>query len=149
MAQENSKLNNMLADLQNEKNAILPDDSKADTLLISSPKGDEIFYFGSTKNGLPDGFGIGFYKNKGYYIGNWSNNMRNGTGKHFYINGDKYEGGFLNDMRDGLGIYYYTTGDRYEVNWEKDLMHGEGLIISKDGKKKSGVWFEGKLLKSQ
>lgn len=120
---------------------------KIDTTSLLSPNNNKLFYYGNIdSSGLPNGFGMGLYENKGYYIGNWSENLRNGSGKHFYLNGDKYEGFFKNDVREGYGTYYYHTGDIYEGMWKNDLMNGEGTIIFSDGKKKNGIWLDGKLI---
>ncbi len=116
-----------------------------DTLTLVAPKGINLFFYGNIVSNNPDGFGIGFYENKGYYIGQWKGNSRNGKGKHFYKNGDVYEGNFENDLRKGYGIYYYASGEVFKGEWEKDLMHGEGKIFTPDGKSFSGLWINGKM----
>lgn len=121
------------------------DDMKLDSLTFISPKGATVSYYGKVLNGKPFGFGIGFYKGKGYYIGEWNNNMRHGQGKHVYLNGDIYEGEFVNDQREGYGVYRYASGELYEGEWKADLMNGMGKFTFKDGDVQSGIWQEGKM----
>ncbi len=125
----------------------LLNDAKKDTITLKNSKNVEIFYFGNLTNKIANGFGIGFYKEKGFYIGNWSMNLRNGLGKHNYTNGDVYFGDFLNDKREGFGVYYHETGDKYEGEWKNDLMNGKGIITLKNGTKKEGFWIDGKMKK--
>ena len=117
-----------------------------DSLNLSSPNGDKIFYFGAIEQKRPQGFGIGFYQGKGYYIGEWKGNLRNGTGKHFYKDGSSYNGDFVNDKREGYGVYNYNTGEIYKGYWKNDLMSGEGEIISPNGSSTKGTFAEGKLV---
>lgn len=121
------------------------DDMRLDSLTFISPKGVTVSYYGKVLNGKPFGFGIGFYKGKGYYIGEWKDNARHGKGKHVYLNGDVYEGDFLNDLREGYGIYRYASGELYEGEWKADLMDGVGKFTFKDGDVQSGIWKEGKI----
>lgn len=125
--------------LQNLQNTQL------DTLTLLSPKDVPIFFLGKLVNGEPEGFGIGFYKEKGYYIGHWQGNRRHGNGKHCYLNGDVYEGTFAEDIRQGFGRYLFASGEVYEGEWHNDLMHGHGRITFKNGSSKSGLWVEGKM----
>ncbi len=117
-----------------------------DNIDLFSPDGIKITYYGEMENQRPSGYGIGFYKDKGYYIGNWSDNMRHGTGKHFYKNGDIYLGEFVNDKREGFGKYHYDTGDIFEGEWSNDLRNGKGTVILRNGTKKNGRWHENKLV---
>ncbi|MFN4145464.1 MAG: MORN repeat-containing protein [Runella sp.] len=119
--------------------------NRLDTLRFTSPKNLEVFYYGKVSEHKPEGFGIGFYKEKGYYIGEWSKNMRHGKGKHYYLNGDVYEGEFVNDLRSGFGRYFYASGERYEGHWDYDLMNGQGKIFFKNKTIKNGIWVNGKL----
>jgi hypothetical protein len=122
--------------------------SRKDTLSIKNPNNVALFYFGNLERKAANGFGIGFYKKKGFYIGNWSHNLREGFGKHHYINGDIYIGDFMNDKREGFGVYYYETGDKFEGEWKNDLMNGKGKITLKNGTKKDGFWIDGKIKKN-
>ncbi len=119
--------------------------TQLDTLTLLSPKEVPIFFLGKLVNGEPEGFGIGFYKEKGYYIGHWKGNRRHGNGKHCYLNGDVYEGMFVEDIRQGFGRYLFASGELYEGEWHNDLMHGHGRITFKNGSSKSGFWVEGKM----
>ncbi|MFN3428186.1 MAG: MORN repeat-containing protein [Candidatus Thermochlorobacter sp.] len=121
------------------------DEMRLDSLTFVSPKGVTVSYYGKILNGQPFGFGIGFYKGKGYYVGEWNSNMRHGQGKHVYLNGDIYEGEFVNDQREGYGIYRYASGEIYEGEWKADLMNGVGKFTFKDGDVQSGIWQEGKI----
>lgn len=121
---------------------------RLDSLTFISPKGVEVLYYGRLLGQKPSGFGIGFYKGKGYYIGEWNGNARHGKGKHVYLNGDVYEGEFANDLRDGYGVYRYASGELYEGEWKADLMNGAGKITFKDGDVKSGIWREGKVIEN-
>lgn len=134
-------VNNLTQELHSKNHV----SSKLDTLSITSPKGDKIFYFGKTKQETPNGYGIGFYAEKGYYAGEWKGNLRHGKGKHFYKDGAIYEGFFENYKREGFGIYQFNKNEFYEGMWQNDLMHGEGKIIGKKNKPIEGVWKNGKL----
>lgn len=128
-----------------EQNSSEVSSSKLDTLTIKSPKGDNIFYFGQNNQTKPNGYGIGFYAEKGYYLGEWDGNLRHGKGKHFYKDGAIYEGFFENNKREGFGVYHFNKNEFYEGMWQNDLMHGEGKIIGKKSKTIEGVWKNGKL----
>lgn len=119
--------------------------SKIDTLSTKSPRGDTIFYYGKINQETPNGYGIGFYVEKGYFIGEWKGNLRHGKGKHFYKDGAVYEGFFENDKREGFGVYHFSKNEFYEGLWQNDFMHGEGKIIGKKNKPIEGVWENGKL----
>jgi hypothetical protein len=119
-----------------------------DTLTFLSPKGIEILFFGKLVQGEPAGFGIGFYKDKGYYIGHWKGNKRHGQGRHFYLNRDVYEGDFVEDIREGRGKYFFSSGEVYEGEWHNDQMHGRGRIKFKNGSFRSGTWVEGRMRES-
>ncbi len=119
-----------------------------DTLTFLSPKGIEILFFGKLVQGEPAGFGIGFYKDKGYYIGHWRGNKRHGQGRHFYLNRDVYEGDFVEDIREGRGKYFFSSGEVYEGEWHNDQMHGRGRIKFKNGSSRSGTWVEGRIKES-
>ncbi|MCS7036793.1 MAG: hypothetical protein RMJ33_11190 [Saprospiraceae bacterium] len=119
--------------------------TQIDTLSFLSPKGVEVSFLGRLVYGEPSGFGIGFYKERGYYIGHWKGVKRHGKGKHFHLNGDTYEGEFVEDVRQGYGRYVFASGEVYEGEWQNDLMHGKGRITFKNGSAKSGIWVEGKM----
>lgn len=119
--------------------------TRVDTLSFLSPKGVEVSFLGRLAYGEPSGFGIGFYKERGYYIGHWQGNKRHGKGRHVHLNGDIYEGEFVEDVRQGYGKYTFASGETYEGEWQNDLMHGKGRITFKNGSAKSGTWVEGKM----
>lgn len=131
-----------------EKTTQMLREIRLDSLTFVSPRGLMVSYYGRVWGQKPAGFGIGFYKSKGYYIGEWDGNARHGKGKHVYLNGDVYEGEFVNDLRDGYGIYRYASGELYEGEWKADLMNGAGKITFKDGDVKSGIWLEGKIIEN-
>ncbi len=120
-----------------------------DSLVLKSPDGTRLFFYGKLLGGIPMGFGVGFYEKKGYYIGEWVASLRNGKGKHQYKNGDIYEGEFRDDMRNGYGSYFYATGEVYSGEWENDLMNGEGEVLTKEGKVFKGTWVNGKMIEAQ
>ncbi len=119
--------------------------TRVDTLSFLSPKGVEVSFMGRLAYGEPSGFGIGFYKERGYYIGHWQGNKRHGKGRHVHLNGDIYEGEFVEDVRQGYGKYTFASGETYEGEWQNDLMHGKGRITFKNGSAKNGTWVEGKM----
>jgi hypothetical protein len=119
-----------------------------DSLVLYSPDGTKIYFYGKTFNQNPKDFGIGFYEGRGHYIGEWKENMRNGWGRHTFKDNSVYEGNFENNVRNGFGTYYYNSGDIYKGTWKDDLMHGEGEIIKSDGKSVKGYWQKGKIART-
>lgn len=117
-----------------------------DSLILYSPNGVKISYFGKIYDNKPKDFGIGFYEGKGHYIGAWKGNLRHGWGRHTFKDNSVYEGYFENDLRNGYGVYYYSTGEVYKGNWKDDLMNGRGEIVRVDGSIVEVVGDSGKLI---
>ncbi len=76
----------------------------------SQSSGEEILessigqYEGSTKFGIPHGYGVYTWNSGEKYNGNYINGKKNGKGKFTWIDGTLYEGNFRNGLRDGIGI---------------------------------------------
>lgn len=138
-------LDSIARELERLKTEVL--NTAVDSLVLVSPNGNKINFFGKIQNGNPI-FGVGFYEGKGYYIGEWLGNQRHGWGKHTFKDGSIYEGYFENDQRNGFGTYYYASGEVYKGYWKNDLMNGEGEISSNNKKAVRGIWNMGKKVKS-
>ena len=119
---------------------------------------DNFYYEGNYENGLMQGKGKLFFKNKVMYEGEFEkgNYVENGKiikdngqyyigqfkdfkmeGKGILYNKDNsicYEGDFLNNKKHGFGKLYEQNGSYYEGNFKNDLEDGKGKIYDKNGK---------------
>ncbi len=119
-------------------------------ITFKNRKGLVVEYFGLTKDGKANGYGIGMYETGGVYKGEWKDNSRHGKGKYTWVNGDSYEGQFNQGIRQGYGVYTFKSGERYEGDWENDLRNGKGVYYSSTGKIiLQGTWEKDKLIRTK
>ena len=119
---------------------------------------DNFYYEGNYENGVMQGKGKLFFRNKVMYEGEFDkgNYVENGKiikvngqyyigqfkgfkieGKGILYNKDNticYEGEFLNNEKHGFGKLYAQNGNYYEGNFKNDLEDGKGKIFDKNGK---------------
>ncbi len=108
---------------------------------LISTKGVKFQYFGQTKNGKADGFGIGLFESGSIYKGFWKENIRHGDGVFTWKDGEHYEGKFVNDKRQGEGNYFWKNGEIFKGQWSDDKRNGRGKLFKKNGTlKKEGIW---------
>ena len=88
-------------------------------------------YEGDIVNGVKEGKGTEFYKNKNKrYEGYFKNGNHHGNGKEYYDNGKiKYEGEFNNNKYDIKGIEYDENGQIiYDGEFKNGKYHGKGKL---------------------
>ena len=84
------------------------------------------YFLGGFKNGLREGKGIQYYKNKKYqYEGMWKEDKRNGSGKYYYENGDYFIGFWKDNQKIG-------KGELYDKNKEIKVVGEVGHIITEE-----------------
>jgi hypothetical protein len=110
-------------------------------------------YFGTWKDGQPDGFGEvkggsdglaykggfreGLYEGQGSltsgdgfaYEGRWKSGLMNGKGVARYAGGDSYVGGFLNGLRDGRGVLTRADGTLESGIWRADVLRAPDQVF--------------------
>ena len=111
---------------------------------------ERLSYKGEWKKGRKNGKGILFYKNgEKEYDGEWKNGGKNGIGKYYFPSGKlQYNGEWLKDEAEGYGKSYYNTEEntiKYNGNWQDSQYHGKGVLYKKDKSiDYDGNWEEGK-----
>lgn len=130
----------------------------------------ESVYFGSTKNGLPHGFGTMTFNDGDIYEGEWIEGrfegegiikfaggdryegqlldwVFNGNGTYYYLDGDLYYGEWSKGVQKGFGTYLWIEGDSYVGEWEGGMFHGNGIYTFEDGESLNGLWKNGEYVK--
>ena len=103
-------------------------------------------------NNQYNGFGTLFYKNGDYYKGNFENGIKEGEGTEYYKNKkEKYHGKFSNDKyNDSNGIFYEENGWYYTGEFKNGKKNGHCLYFNdcnkviKDGNFIDDEFVEGK-----
>ena len=68
-----------------------------------------------------------------------------GMGIYIWNDGRMYQGQYKDDKKHGFGVYTWADRRSYEGYWHKGKQHGIGTYhVPKDGKKKFGLWEDGK-----
>jgi len=106
-------------------------------------------YAGEWRKGLPDGDGIYQYRNGDRFEGQMKNGLRDGNGFQSYAKGGYYTGMWKLDKFDDFGIVTYSNDDYYLGFHRRGERHGKGIYYSIDGKQRSGIWQEGRLIKAE
>ena len=84
------------------------------------------------------------------YEGHFQNGLLNGFGHFYDDDGDHYEGYYENGLRSGKGTYWYVPESpifKYAGEWKADKENGKGTLFYRDGKRVSGSFKEGFLVK--
>ncbi|MGE0930230.1 MORN repeat-containing protein [Peijinzhouia sedimentorum] len=123
--------------------------SSRSVLRFKTAGGKDILYFGETKDGKANGYGVGLWTDGSTYEGFWEKNMRNGTGTQEWKDGELYEGAYKNDKREGFGIYTWSNGEQYKGDWKNDIRHGKGIIYDQNGEPIQAGEFENDRLKKR
>jgi len=88
---------------------------------------------------------FGLYRSR--YKGQWKEGNAHGQGIKIYPDESSYDGEWKNHTRDGRGIFKDSRGlVVYEGEWENDKRHGIGYYTDHNGKKKGGIWENGKIV---
>ncbi len=102
-----------------------------------------------TINGIPNGYGVQYYKNNinyrniKYYEGEWKNGKFNGKGSHYWRDYKVYEGEWQDGMCNGNGIGFVNLSDYYEGEWKNGEYHGFGIYYINNNKLYEGEWVHG------
>lgn len=131
---------------------------------LLNPNGDT--YEGDFVLDARHGEGIYRWDNGDVYSGSFLQDKRQGKGRFDFHNGNVYEGEFVDGMFEGHGLYKseigeyegewkrgrydgkgelrYADGGKYTGEFKNSVAHGFGEEITGDGKKRRGVWEQGK-----
>ena len=95
---------------------------------------NEIIYEGELVDGKCEGKGKYIFETGDYYIGEFKNGLREGKGFQYYKNKNyQYEGMWKDDKRNGHGKYYYENGDYFIGFWKDNKKVGKGELYDKNG----------------
>ena len=96
---------------------------------------NRVLYEGEFVEGLYEGNGKMEYENGNYYIGRWKNGKRNGNGKLYDKNGNLiYDGDWNNDKFEGKGTLNIEKCQQYYIGeFKNELMNGKGCLFWKNG----------------
>ena len=109
---------------------------------------DNSFYEGEWKNGKFHGYGIYQFSDGSEYKGEWKKGKFNGFGEFSYPENKKYFGFFKGDKRSGFGFEVWLNYKKAFIGfWKDNTMNGLGKFII-NGKKKYGMYQEGKLMET-
>jgi hypothetical protein len=131
---------------------------------LLNPNGDS--YEGEFFFDARHGQGVYRWDNGDVYTGSFMSDKRHGKGKFSFHNGNIYEGEFCDGMFEGFGRYEfadgyyegdwkegryngageltYANGGRYTGEFRNSVAHGFGMEVLPDGRKRRGVWTDGK-----
>lgn len=131
---------------------------------LQNPNGDS--YHGEFCLDARHGKGVYKWDNGDVYTGEFRSDKRHGKGQFDFFNGNKYVGEFCNGMFQGYGKYefaggyyegdwkegrydgsgelQYANGGKYTGEFRNSVAHGFGMELLPDGRKRRGVWKDGK-----
>ncbi|PFH34275.1 MORN repeat-containing protein [Besnoitia besnoiti] len=111
---------------------------------ITFPDGSN--YEGTFANDVFEGKGVYRWANGRMYEGEWHNGYMHGKGLYTWPKGQfsKYEGSYFVGLKEGPGKLYMRDGRIYVAIFEKNKMEGDVVEISPSGKKRKGIWKNGK-----
>lgn len=131
---------------------------------LQNPNGDS--YRGEFCLDARHGKGVYQWDNGDVYTGEFRSDKRHGKGQFDFFNGNKYVGEFCNGMFQGYGKYefaggyyegewkegrydgsgelQYANGGKYTGEFRNSVAHGFGMELFPDGRKRRGVWKDGK-----
>ncbi|EPT25936.1 MORN repeat-containing protein [Toxoplasma gondii ME49] len=114
---------------------------------ITFPDGSH--YVGSFDKDFFDGKGTYTWPNGRTYEGAWKDGYMHGQGVYKWPQGQflKYEGPYEQSMKSGAGKLFLRDGRIYVANFARGKMDGEVVEISPSGKKRKGIWKDGKHVK--
>jgi hypothetical protein len=108
---------------------------------ITTPDGGH--YYGSLRDGKPNGRGRMEWDNGARYQGEFANGLFDGRGRLESPNGEIYEGDFEKGERTGYGTWSRPDGARYRGSFLKGRMHGEGRYVDGQGELYEGEFVDG------
>jgi hypothetical protein len=105
-------------------------------------------YDGGFKNGKFNGRGTLVTPNRGKYTGTFVNGRMNGRGVYSSRKYGTYVGSFKNGKFHGYGKLTLSSGWKYVGEFRYDKLNGQATATSPSGKRSSGIWRNGRLVKS-
>ena len=102
-------------------------------------------YYGSLRDGKPQGRGRVEWDNGAYYEGNFENGVYQGRGRWASADGRRYEGEFSNGVFDGRGRFEASNGEIYEGDFEKGEFTGYGVWTNPAGARYRGGFLKGRM----
>lgn len=105
---------------------------------------NHLFYCGSFKDGLFEGFGYLETDVTSICVGTFKNGKLEGEGCYKWSSGEIYYGSWSYGKMNGFGEFRWKNGDKYIGNYENDLKHGKGEYVFKNGSVLRGNWIKGK-----
>jgi hypothetical protein len=126
------------------------DDKKSGQGTYLYANGDK--HVGEYKDDKKTGQGTFTWADGEKYVGEWKDDSRNGQGTYTWTNGDKYVGEYKDGKMHGQGAYYYLAnnefqGDKYVGEYKDDKKRGQGTYTFADGKRREGIWEDGKFIR--
>jgi hypothetical protein len=101
-------------------------------------------YYGSLRDGKPQGRGRIEWENGAYYEGSFESGVYHGRGRLVSADGRRYEGEFANGLYDGRGRYESAGGEIYEGDFEKGELTGHGSWSNAEGARYRGGFLKGR-----
>jgi hypothetical protein len=102
-------------------------------------------YYGSLRDGKPNGRGRLEWDNGALYEGNFQDGVYQGRGRFVGADGRRYEGEFANGLFDGRGRFESPRGEIYEGDFEKGEFTGYGTWSRPDGARYRGGFLKGRM----
>jgi hypothetical protein len=102
-------------------------------------------YYGSLRDGKPNGRGRVEWDNGALYEGNFQDGVYEGRGRFVGPDGRRYEGEFANGLFDGRGRFESPNGELYEGDFEKGEFTGYGTWSRPDGARYRGTFLKGRM----
>jgi len=102
-------------------------------------------YYGSLRDGKPNGRGRVEWDNGARYEGTFENGVYQGRGRFVGADGRRYEGEFANGLFDGRGRFESPNGEIYEGDFEKGEFTGYGTWTSPSGARYRGSFLKGRM----
>ena len=100
-------------------------------------------YYGSLRDGKPNGRGRIEWDNGASYKGEFANGLFDGRGRLEAANGEIFEGDFDKGEFTGYGTWSRPDGARYRGAFLKGRMHGEGRYFDGQGEVYEGEFVDG------
>ena len=102
-------------------------------------------YYGSLRDGKPNGRGRVEWDNGALYEGTFENGVYQGRGRFVGADGTRYEGEFDNGFFEGRGRFEAPNGEIYEGDFEKGQFTGHGIWSRPDGARYRGGFLKGRM----
>lgn len=143
--------NRFAGELKNQTGCVSGDCKDSYSVLVKN--GEK--YIGEFQNGVPHGMGKYILPDGSTYTGSVVAGKIDGYGTLTYADTvtatapHKYVGDLTNGKPNGYGAMFYNNGDYYYGHFSQNIFDGQGVYVEKaSGKKKSGFYLKGELVKT-